>query len=177
MLHPSRMLKIKLYYSRPQSPLFLLHVVLLQIKPSGLRKRMKLYRLTGGEGAGVGFQGGVGFRTEKRNEHALTFLPKSPGRIWKNGGISNIFLPNDKRFPFITWKEQAICLQKFQENESTNLSFLTGIPCGVVGMMNRSVVSLWSRGLDRSWHTFALLSSKTPWRWHWGTAICPDPLA
>ena len=36
------------------------------------------------------------------------------------------------------------------ENESTNLSFLAGIPYGVVGIMNLSVVSLWPTGLDRS---------------------------
>ena len=54
------------------------------------------------------------FRAEKRNEHAWTFLPGSPGRVWKNGGISNIFLPKNKMFPLITWKEQAICLQKLQ---------------------------------------------------------------
>ena len=42
------------------------------------------------------------------------FLARSPGRVWKNGGISNILLPKDKTFPLITWKEQAICLQKLQ---------------------------------------------------------------
>ena len=52
------------------------------------------------------------FRAEKRNEHAWTCLPRSPRRVWKNGGISNIFLPKNKMFPLITWKEQAICLQK-----------------------------------------------------------------
>ena len=31
-----------------------------------------------------------------------------------DGGISNIFLPKNKMFPFIPWKEQAICLQKLQ---------------------------------------------------------------
>ena len=54
------------------------------------------------------------FRAEKRNEHAWTFLPRSPGRVWKNGGISNILLPKNKMFPLTTWKEQAICLQKLQ---------------------------------------------------------------
>ena len=54
------------------------------------------------------------FRAEKRNEHAWTFLPRSPGRAWKNGGISNILLPKNKMFPLITWKEEAICLQKLQ---------------------------------------------------------------
>ena len=54
------------------------------------------------------------FRAEKRKEHAWTFLPRSPGRVWKNGGISNILLPKNKTFPLITWKEQAICLQKLQ---------------------------------------------------------------
>ena len=54
------------------------------------------------------------FRAEKRNEHAWTFLPRSPGRVWKNGEISNILLPKNKMFPLITWKEQAICLQKLQ---------------------------------------------------------------
>ena len=54
------------------------------------------------------------FRAEKRNEHARTFLPRSPGRVWKNGGISNNLLPKNKMFPLITWKEQAICLQKLQ---------------------------------------------------------------
>ena len=29
----------------------------------------------------------VHFRAEKRNEHAWIFLPRSPGRVWKNGGI------------------------------------------------------------------------------------------
>ena len=38
----------------------------------------------------------------------------SPGRVWENGGISNIFLPKIKMFLLITWKEQAICLQKLQ---------------------------------------------------------------
>ena len=42
---------------------------------------MKLYRLTGGEEASVGFRGGLGFRTEKRNDHALTFQHRSPGQI------------------------------------------------------------------------------------------------
>ena len=54
------------------------------------------------------------FRAEKSNEHAWTFLPRSPGRVWKNGGISNISLPKNKMFPLITWKEQPICLQKLQ---------------------------------------------------------------
>ena len=54
------------------------------------------------------------FRAEKCTEHAWTFLPWSPGRVWKNGGISNILLPKNKMFPLITWKEQAICLQKLQ---------------------------------------------------------------
>ena len=54
------------------------------------------------------------FRAEKRNEHASTLLPRSPDRVWKNGGISNILLPKNKMFPLITWKEQAICLQKLQ---------------------------------------------------------------
>ena len=54
------------------------------------------------------------FRAEKRYEHAWTFFPRSPGRVWKNGGISNILLPKNKMFPLITWKEQAICLQKLQ---------------------------------------------------------------
>ena len=54
------------------------------------------------------------FRAEKRNKHAWTFLPRSPGRVWKNGRVSNIFLPKDKMFPLITWKEQAVCLQKLQ---------------------------------------------------------------
>ena len=48
----------------------------------------------------------VGFWAEKRNEHAWT------SRVWKNGGISNIFLPNNKTFPplmnkqfdFKSWK-------------------------------------------------------------------------
>ena len=56
----------------------------------------------------------VDFRAEKRNEHACIFLPRSPGRVWKNGGISNILLPKNKMFPLTTWKEQAICLQKLQ---------------------------------------------------------------
>ena len=42
------------------------------------------------------------FRAEKRNEHAWTFLPRSPGRVLKNGGISNILLPKNKMFPLIT---------------------------------------------------------------------------
>ena len=51
------------------------------------------------------------FRAEKRNVHAwIFFLPRSR----KNGEISNIFLPKNKMFPLITWKEQAICLQKLQ---------------------------------------------------------------
>ena len=54
------------------------------------------------------------FRAEKRNEHAWTFYPRSPGRVWKNGGISNNLLPKNKMFPLITWKEKAICLQKLQ---------------------------------------------------------------
>ena len=54
------------------------------------------------------------FRAEKRNEHASTFLPRSPDRVWKNGGISNILLPKNKMFPLIPWKKQAICLQKLQ---------------------------------------------------------------
>ena len=47
------------------------------------------------------FDLGTTFRAEKRNEHAWTFLPRSPGRVWKNGGISNIFLPKNKMFPLI----------------------------------------------------------------------------
>ena len=54
------------------------------------------------------------FRAEKRTEYAWTFLPRSPGRVWENGGISNIFLPKIKMFLLITWKEQAICLQMLQ---------------------------------------------------------------
>ena len=54
------------------------------------------------------------FRAEKRNEHAWTFLPRSPGRVWKSGGIWNILLPKNKMFPLIIWKEQAICLQKLK---------------------------------------------------------------
>ena len=54
------------------------------------------------------------FRAEKRNEHARTFLPRSPGRVSKNGGISNNSLPKNKMFPLLTWKERAICLQTFQ---------------------------------------------------------------
>ena len=60
------------------------------------------------------FLTGAIFRAEKRKEHAWTFLPRSPGLVWKNGGISNILLPKNKTFPLITWKEQAICLQKLQ---------------------------------------------------------------
>ena len=62
----------------------------------------------------LGGWGGTKFRAEKRSEHARTFLPRSPGRVWKNGGISNNLLPKNKMFPLITWKEQAICLQKLQ---------------------------------------------------------------
>ena len=54
------------------------------------------------------------FKAEKRNEHVWTFLPRSPSRVWKNGGILNILLPKIKMFPLITWTEQAICLQKLQ---------------------------------------------------------------
>ena len=60
------------------------------------------------------YQAGSYFRAEKCNEHALTFLPRSPGRVWKNGGIWNILLPKNKMFPLITCKDQAICLQKLQ---------------------------------------------------------------
>ena len=41
------------------------------------------------------------FRAEKRNEHARTFSPSSPGRVWKNGEISNILLPKNKMFSFV----------------------------------------------------------------------------
>ena len=54
------------------------------------------------------------FRAEKHNEHAWTFVPRSPGRVWIGGGISNILFPKNKMFPLITWKEQVICLQKLQ---------------------------------------------------------------
>ena len=40
------------------------------------------------------------FKAEKRNEHAWTFSPRSPGRVWKNGGISSILFTNLSR----SWK-------------------------------------------------------------------------
>ena len=74
---------------------------------------------------GLGPEGcrGSMFRVEKRNVHAWTFLPlRSPGLVWKSFGIINIFfLPNKITFPLITWKEQAICLQKLQAVVSYNL--------------------------------------------------------
>ena len=42
------------------------------------------------------------------------FRPDPLAGFEKNGGISNILLPKNKMFPLITWKEQAICLQKLQ---------------------------------------------------------------
>ena len=42
------------------------------------------------------------------------FCPDPLAGFEKNRGISNIFLPKNKMFPLITWKEQAICLQKLQ---------------------------------------------------------------
>ena len=42
------------------------------------------------------------------------FCPDPLAGFEKNGGISNIFLPKNKIFPLITWKEQAICLQNLQ---------------------------------------------------------------
>ena len=48
---------------------------------------------------------GTTFRAEKRNEHASTFLLRSPDRVWKNGGISNILLPKNISFPLIPWKK------------------------------------------------------------------------
>ena len=42
------------------------------------------------------------------------FCPDPLAGFEKNGGISNILLPKNKMFPLITWKEQAICLQKLQ---------------------------------------------------------------
>ena len=81
------------------------------------------------------------FRAEKCNEHAWTFLPRSPGRVWKNGGISNILLPKNKMFPLITWKEQAICLQKLQAVVIT-LSLLNFLEEYL--MVNRTLTTLIS---------------------------------
>ena len=32
------------------------------------------------------------------------FSPRSPGRVWKNGGISNVLLHKNKMFPLITFE-------------------------------------------------------------------------
>ena len=42
------------------------------------------------------------------------FCPGPLAGFEKMGGISKIFLPNNKTFPLLTRKEQAICLQKLQ---------------------------------------------------------------
>ena len=42
------------------------------------------------------------------------FCPDPLAGFEKISGISNILLPKNKMFPLITWKEQAICLQKLQ---------------------------------------------------------------
>ena len=44
----------------------------------------------------------------------MNFFAQGLAGFEKNGGISNILLPKNKMFPLITWKEQAICLQKLQ---------------------------------------------------------------
>ena len=42
------------------------------------------------------------------------FCPDPLTGFEKMGGISNMFLPKIKMFLLITWKEEAICLQKLQ---------------------------------------------------------------
>ena len=44
----------------------------------------------------------------------MNFFAQIPWPDRKNGGISNILLPKNKMFLLITWKDQAICLQKLQ---------------------------------------------------------------
>ena len=51
------------------------------------------------------------FRAEKRNEHAWIFFLAQIQKKWRD---FKYFLPKNKMFPLITWKEQAICLQKLQ---------------------------------------------------------------
>ena len=51
------------------------------------------------------------------------FCPDPLAGLKKNGRISNILLPKNKMFPLITWKEEAICLQKLQA-EVITLSLL-----------------------------------------------------
>ena len=57
------------------------------------------------------------FSLERKNVKSMRepFSPDPLAVFEKNGGISNFFFwPKNKMFPFITWKEQAICLQKLQ---------------------------------------------------------------
>ena len=43
------------------------------------------------------------------------FGPDPLAGFEKMAGFQNFFfLPNNKTFPLLTWKEQAICLRKFQ---------------------------------------------------------------
>ena len=42
------------------------------------------------------------------------FCPDPLAESEKNCRFSNIFLPKNIMFPLITWKEQAICLQRLQ---------------------------------------------------------------
>ena len=42
------------------------------------------------------------------------FYPDPLPGFEKMAGFRNILLPKNKMFPLITWKEQAICLQKLQ---------------------------------------------------------------
>ena len=51
------------------------------------------------------------------------FFPDPLAGLEKNGRISNILLLKNKMFPLITWKEEAICLQKLQA-EVITLSLL-----------------------------------------------------
>ena len=42
------------------------------------------------------------------------FRPDPLAGFEKMAGFQILFLPKNKMFPLITWKEQAICLQKLQ---------------------------------------------------------------
>ena len=72
-----------------------------------LLKQLKAYNVWTGKGI-VGFQGG------KTWWACVNFFAQIPWPGLKKWRDSNFFLPNNKTFPLLTRKEQAICLQKLQ---------------------------------------------------------------
>ena len=70
------------------------------------------------------------------------------GRVWKNGGISNFFLTyNNKAFPLLTSKGQAICFQKLHTKVKRLFEKQTVAPCAFhsVSVRTLSVTNKHSR--------------------------------